>query len=86
VLALPSHLIAYAEDGGQSHIRVRLKAGEGAPLAAIAFRSAGEKLGEALLAGRGRPVHVAGTLALDRWQGTERALLRIIDVAPVGLP
>jgi hypothetical protein len=31
-------------------------------------------------------VHVAGTLALDRWQGTERALLRIIDVAPVGLP
>jgi single-stranded-DNA-specific exonuclease len=86
VLALPSHVIAYAEDGGQSHIRVRLKAGEGAPLAAIAFRAAGEKLGEALLAARGRPMHVAGTLALDRWQGTERALLRIIDVAPAGLP
>jgi single-stranded-DNA-specific exonuclease len=86
VLALPSHVIAYAEDGGQSHIRVRLKAGEGAPLAAIAFRAAGEKLGEALLAARGRPMHVAGALALDRWQGTERALLRIIDIAPTGLP
>src|SRR5262245_61870463 len=85
VLALPSHTIAYAEDGGQSHIRVRLKAGEGAPLAAIAFRAAGEKLGNALLAARGRPMHVAGTLALDRWQGTERALLRIIDVAPADI-
>jgi single-stranded-DNA-specific exonuclease len=27
-------------------------------------------------------MHVAGTLALDRWQGTERAQLRIIDLAP----
>jgi single-stranded-DNA-specific exonuclease len=61
---------------------VRLKAGEGVPLAAIAFRVAGEKLGEALLAARGRRVHVAGTLALDRWQGTERAQLKIIDLAP----
>jgi single-stranded-DNA-specific exonuclease len=82
VLALPAHTIAYAEDGGQSHIRVRLKAGEGAPLPAIAFRAAGEKLGEALLSARGRRLHVAGTIALDRWQGTERAQLRIIDVAP----
>ena len=82
VLALPSHTIAYAEDSGQGHVRVRLKAGEGVPLAAIAFRVAGEKLGEALLAARGRRMHVAGTLALDRWQGTERAQLRIIDLAP----
>jgi single-stranded-DNA-specific exonuclease len=27
-------------------------------------------------------MHVAGTLTLDRWQGTERAQLRIIDIAP----
>ncbi len=86
VLVLPSHTIAYAEDRGQSHIRVRLKAGEGAPLQAIAFRAAGEKLGHALLAARGRSMHVAGTLALDRWQGTERAQLRIIDVAPADIP
>jgi single-stranded-DNA-specific exonuclease len=82
VLALPSHVIAYAEDSDQGHIRVRLKAGEGAALPAIAFRAAGEKLGDALLAARGQRLHVAGTLALDRWQGTERAQLRILDVAP----
>jgi single-stranded-DNA-specific exonuclease len=30
---------------------------------------------------RGRAVHVAGTLSVDRWQGTERIQLRMIDVA-----
>ena len=30
---------------------------------------------------RGRTVHVAGCLALDRWQGEERVQLRILDVA-----
>jgi single-stranded-DNA-specific exonuclease len=82
ILAFPAHTIAYAEDRGQSHIQVRIKAGEGTPLPAVAFRAAGEKLGDALLAARGRRMHVAGTLALDRWQGTERAQLRIIDIAP----
>jgi single-stranded-DNA-specific exonuclease len=82
ILAFPAHTIAYAEERGQSHIQVRIKAGEGTPLPAIAFRAAGEKIGDALLAARGRRVHVAGTLALDRWQGTERAQLRIIDIAP----
>jgi len=82
ILAFPAHTIAYAEDRGQSHIQVRIKAGEGTPLPAIAFRAAGEKLGDALLAARGRRMHVAGTLTLDRWQGTERAQLRIIDIAP----
>jgi single-stranded-DNA-specific exonuclease len=82
ILAFPAHTIAYAEDRGQSHIQVRIKAGEGTPLPAIAFRATGEKLGDALLTARGRRMHVAGTLVLDRWQGTERAQLRIIDVAP----
>jgi single-stranded-DNA-specific exonuclease len=31
---------------------------------------------------RGRTVHVAGTLSVDRWQGTERIQLRMVDVAP----
>ena len=33
----------YAEEVGQAHVRVRLKAGEGAPLNAIAFRAVGTK-------------------------------------------
>ncbi len=84
VLAFPAHTIAYAEEVGQAHVRVRLKGGGGAFLPAVAFRAAGQKLGAALIAARGRSLHVAGALALDRWQGTERVQLRIIDVAEPG--
>ena len=48
---------------------------------AIAFRAVGQKLGAALTQNRGRTMHVAGCLALDRWQGEERVQLRILDVA-----
>jgi single-stranded-DNA-specific exonuclease len=84
VIALPAHIVAYAEEFGQGapHVRARLRAGDGATLAAVAFRAAGQKLGEALLKNRGRSIHVAGTLAIDRWQGEERVALRILDVAP----
>ena len=41
----------------------------------------GQKLGQALVKNRGRAIHVAGTLAVDRWQGNERVQLRMIDVA-----
>jgi single-stranded-DNA-specific exonuclease len=87
VFALPSHVIAYAEEVGQAHVRVRLKSGDGTALSAIAFRAAGQPLGHALLKNRGRAVHAAGTLALDHWQGEERVQLRLIDLAaddPVG--
>jgi single-stranded-DNA-specific exonuclease len=87
VFALPSHTIAYAEEVGQAHVRARLRAGDGAMLDAIAFRAAGKPLGNALIANRGRPVHVAGTLAIDRWNGQERVQFRVMDVAmlePVG--
>jgi single-stranded-DNA-specific exonuclease len=81
VFALPSHAIAYAEEVGQAHVRVRLRSGDGSALSAIAFRAAGQPLGHALIKNRGRTVHAAGTLAIDRWQGEERVQLRLIDVA-----
>jgi len=81
IVALPSHTIVFVEQVGQAHVRVRFKSGEGATINAIAFRAAGQNLGDALLKNRGQKVHVAGTLALDRWQGRERVQLRIIDVA-----
>jgi single-stranded-DNA-specific exonuclease len=81
VIALPSHAIAYAEPVGQAHVRARLRAGDGAMINAIAFRAAGQRLGDALLKNRGQSVHVAGCLTVDRWQGEPRAQLRIIDVA-----
>jgi single-stranded-DNA-specific exonuclease len=82
VIALPAHTLVYAEEVGQSHMRARLRAGDGAVIDAIAFRSAGQKLGLALAQSRGRSVHAAGTLTVDRWNGAERVQLRLIDVAP----
>ena len=81
VIALPAHTVAHVEEAGQAHVRARLQSGDGAMINAIAFRAAGQKLGAALLKNRGRAVHVAGTLAIDRWQGNERVQLRMIDMA-----
>jgi single-stranded-DNA-specific exonuclease len=81
IIALPAHSIVYAEEAGQSHMRVRLKAGDGAVVNAIAFRAVGQKLGQALLQGRGQRVHAAGCVALDRWNGEERVQLRLTDIA-----
>jgi single-stranded-DNA-specific exonuclease len=82
LIALPAHTIAYAEEAGQAHIRVRLKSADGAFVSGIAFRAAGQKLGAALLEGRGRLVHAAGSFALDRWQGEERVQFKLADIAP----
>ena len=82
VIALPAHTIAYAEEVGQAHIRVRLKSAAGAFVNAIAFRVVGQKLGTALLQGRGRQVHAAGSFAIDRYQGEEHVQFRVTDIAP----
>jgi single-stranded-DNA-specific exonuclease len=82
VIALPAHTIAYTEEAGQSHIRVRLKSADGASVNAIAFRAVGQKLGAAIVQNRGRLVHAAGSFALDRWQGEERVQFRLSDIAP----
>ncbi len=81
VFALPSHTIAYAEEVGQAHVRARLRAGDGTMLNTIAFRAAGKPLGQALIANRGRTVHAAGTLSIDRYQGDERVQFRLMDLA-----
>jgi len=81
VIALPSHQLIYADEVGQAHLRLRFKSGDGAIVNGIAFRSIGQKLGNALAQHRGQPLHVAGSLAIDRYQGAERVQLRVIDVA-----
>jgi single-stranded-DNA-specific exonuclease len=81
VVALPSHQLVYADEVGQAHLRVRFKSGDGSIVNGMAFRSVGQKLGNALIAHRGQPLHVAGSLAVDRWQGTERVQLRVLDIA-----
>ncbi|MFG1298731.1 single-stranded-DNA-specific exonuclease RecJ [Xanthobacter sp. V3C-3] len=81
VFAFPGHRISFVESFGAGHVRARIASPDGATLKATAFRSAEEPLGRALLAARGRPLHVAGSLELDTWQGETRAALRIRDVA-----
>ena len=81
LLALPAHTLAYADPVGENHVRVRFKSGDGKFVNAIAFRAMGQPLGQALLDNRGRAVHAAGTLAVDRWQGEERVQMRLSDVA-----
>jgi single-stranded-DNA-specific exonuclease len=81
VFALPHHTVAYAEEVGQAHVRVRLRSGDGAMVNGIAFRAAGQKIGQALTQSRGQRIHTAGTLCIDRWQGEERVQFRIVDVA-----
>ncbi|HKN09547.1 MAG TPA: DHHA1 domain-containing protein, partial [Pseudomonadota bacterium] len=82
VLVLPAHALAYVEDVGQAHTRVRLRASDGSIISAIAFRAAGHPLGAALAGNRGQSVHAAGTLCLDQWNGSERVQLRLTDMAP----
>jgi len=81
LLALPAHTLVYADPVGEDHIRARLRSGDGKFLNAIAFRAMGQPLGKALLENRGRSIHAAGNLAVDRWQGEERVQLRLADLA-----
>jgi len=81
VVALPSHQLVFADEIGQAHLRLRFKAGDGAVVNGIAFRAIGQKLGNALSEHRGQVLHVAGSLAVDRYQGSERVQFRVIDVA-----
>ncbi|WP_234052309.1 MULTISPECIES: single-stranded-DNA-specific exonuclease RecJ [unclassified Xanthobacter] len=83
VFAFPNHKLSYVESFGAGHVRARLMSGDGSSLKAIAFRVADEPLGRALLAARGRPLHVAGSLEPETWQGETRVSLRIKDVAEV---
>ena len=80
-LALPAHTLSYADLVGENHIRARFKSADGKIVNAIAFRAAGKPLGQALLDNRGRAMHAAGHLAVDRWQGEERVQMRLVDVA-----
>ncbi len=82
VFALPAHRLIDVAAVGTGHVRLRVQAGDGATLDGIAFRSATEPLGRALLAGRGERFHLAGTLTLDRYGGRERVRLRLVDAAP----
>ena len=67
---------------GRGHVLCQLAGRSGKRLKGIAFRTADNALGHALLAGAGAPFHVAGRLRLDRYRGTRAVELHIDDAAP----
>ncbi len=83
MFVFPAHRAKFAEIvGAGGHVRFTLTSEDGARLKAIAFRAATTALGEALLrAGNDVPIHIAGTLSLDHYQGRAEVQLRATDAA-----
>lgn len=82
MFVFPQHRVVEAREvGSGGHLRVKLRGGDGSFIGGIAFRAAGQPLGNVLSQAVGNPLHVAGTLAIDRWGGGEKAELRIMDAA-----
>jgi single-stranded-DNA-specific exonuclease len=82
VFVFPAHRARFAEIAGTGgHVRFTLASEDGARLKAIAFRAASSEIGRTLLASPDTPLHVAGTLSIDHWQGRETVQLRVVDVA-----
>jgi single-stranded-DNA-specific exonuclease len=86
VFVFPAHRAKFAEIvGAGGHVRFTLTSEDGARIKAIAFRAATTELGQLLLtAGNDAPLHIAGTLGIDHWQGRESVQIRVIDVAAPG--
>ena len=81
VFAFPAHRVAWADTAGSDHVRLQLVAPDGARIKAIAFRALNTALGETLLSERQHPLHVAGRLTVDEWNGNRAVSLHVEDAA-----
>ncbi|MEQ8967226.1 MAG: single-stranded-DNA-specific exonuclease RecJ [Azospirillaceae bacterium] len=82
MIALRDVRVARSDVVGENHVRCFLTGPDGGRLSAIAFRCAEEPLGRVLLERSGVPLHLAGVLRVNRWQGREDPQFRIEDAAP----
>ncbi|MEM9045423.1 MAG: single-stranded-DNA-specific exonuclease RecJ [Pseudomonadota bacterium] len=75
--------IAHFRIVGKGHAQLRLKAGQGRALDAIAFRAEETGLAPAFASAfeTGGAMHLAGILEIDDWGGRRRAKLRVEDAA-----
>ncbi|MDD3446710.1 MAG: single-stranded-DNA-specific exonuclease RecJ [Zavarzinia sp.] len=83
---LPDIRIAHAAVMGRGHLRLRLEDGGGRNAEAVAFRSGDGAVvdGLAAAAASGAPLHLAGHVRAEVWQGRTRLRLFIEDAAPAG--
>jgi len=79
--AFPAHRVKFAKVVGENHVRCVLEAGDGTRLDAVAFRAADQAVGAALVGSGGMPLHIAGHLRRDTWNGRDKRELVIEDVA-----
>jgi single-stranded-DNA-specific exonuclease len=66
---------------GDNHLDCWLQDAAGSRVRAVAFRAQDQPLGQALLAASGAPMHFAGRIKLDRWNGEVRVSFQIEDAA-----
>lgn len=77
----PAHTVKFAKVVGDVHVRCSLQAADGSRIDAIAFRAVGSPVGKMLLNSEGRPLHVAGQVKRDTWQGRTKTDVLIDDAA-----
>jgi single-stranded-DNA-specific exonuclease len=79
--AFPDLRVAHARPVGDGHLKIALTDGSRSRLDAIAFRAATSGLSQAVDRAAGAPIHVAGRLERNRWQGREDVQLQVEDIA-----
>jgi single-stranded-DNA-specific exonuclease len=77
----PAHRVKFVKVVGDAHVRCALEAGDGTRIDAIAFRASGQPLGDLLINAGGMPLHIAGHLRRDTWNGRDKLELFIEDAA-----
>ncbi len=82
--AFPAHRLARVRIINDKHVRCTLIAADGARIEGCAFRASDTPLGNLLLKAEGLPLHVAGHLRRDTWNGRDRVELVIEDAAAAG--
>ena len=79
--AVPDARVWQPRQIGDNHVDCWLQDPAGGRVRGVAFRALDQPLGQALLAASGRPMHVAGRVRLERWQGLARVTFQIEDAA-----
>ncbi len=82
-IVLPHVRAGWSRPVGEAHVRCTLVGSDGGAVQAIAFRAAGSPLGAALMDPTSPTLHVAGTLRIDRFNGSETVSLHVEDAASV---
>ncbi|WP_339640908.1 single-stranded-DNA-specific exonuclease RecJ [Jannaschia helgolandensis] len=81
--AFPDLRVAHARPVGDGHLKVTFTGGGPGRLDAIAFRASASGIAAAIDRAAGAPLHVAGRLEMNRWQGREDVQLKLEDVVLV---